>query len=246
MNTSKKEKQENILVNFLFNIIIPVLILSKFSKPEVEMFGHAFSGLGAFYGLIVALLFPLSYGLYDFIKEKKTNLLSIFGFVSVLLTGIIGLFQFPAEWIAVKEAAVPFVIAICVLISTKTKYPLVKTFIYSEKMLDVERIDTILTEKGNKKKMEKMLNLCSVFLACSFFISSILNFVLAKIIIQSPTGTPEFNAELGKMYGLSYPVIALPCTIIMIFILWYLIHSIKKLTGLTLNESIAEHLREKE
>ncbi len=232
----KKEKKENILINFLFNIIIPVIILSRFSKPEL---------LGPFYGLIVALLFPLCYGLYDFITEKKANLLSIFGFVSVLLTGVIGLFEFPAEWIAVKEAAVPFVIAICVLISTKTKYPLVKTFIYSDKILDVDRIDAILLENGNKRKMEKMLNLSSVFLACSFFISSILNFALAKILIKSPTGTAEFNAELGKMYGLSYPVIALPCTVIMVVILWYLIHSITKYTGLSFDDMMAPQLREK-
>lgn len=236
MNTQKPEKQENLLINLLFNIVVPVLILSKLAN---------YVALEPYQVLIIALLFPLSYGLYDFITAKKANFLSIFGFVSVLLTGVIGLFEFPAEWIAVKEAAVPFVIGVCVLISIKTKYPLVKTFIYSDKILDVNRIDMLLEENGNKEKMEKMLNLSSVFLACSFFISAVLNYVLAVILIQSPTGTAEFNAELGRMYALSYPVIALPCTIIMLLILWYLVHSIKKYTGLTFEDMMAPHVREK-
>jgi intracellular septation protein A len=236
MNTQKKEKQENLLVNLSFNIIIPALILSKLAK---------YVPLEPYQVLILALLFPVGYAAYDFYERKKINAISVLGFVSILLTGVIGLFEFSAKWIAVKEAAVPFVIGLAVLISTKTKYPLVKTFIYNDKLLDVQRINTILEEKGKKEKLDKMLNLSSIFLAMSFFISAILNFVLAKIIIQSPTGTPEFNEELGKMIGLSYPVIALPCTIIMIGILIYVMLSIKKYSGLTMDEMYSPEIREK-
>lgn len=235
MTTQKEEKKENLLINLLFNIIIPAIILSKFSKPDM---------LGPFYGLVIALLFPVSYAVYDFVGRKKVNAISVLGFVSILLTGVIGLFNFSAEWIAVKEAAVPLVIGIAVLISTKTKYPLVRTFIYNDKILDVNRIDAALAENKSKHKLDKMLNLSSIFLACSFFISSILNFTLAKILIKSPTGTPEFNEELGKMTVLSYPVIALPCTIIMVLILLYVMRSIKKYTGLKSDDLYAPHIRE--
>jgi len=234
MTDQQKEKGENILVNLLFNIIIPVIVLSKFSKPEY---------LGPYYGLVIALLFPAVYFLYDFISRKKTNVISIIGFVSILLTGVIGLLNFPSEWIAIKEAAVPLLIGICVLISTKTKYPLVKTFIYNDKILDIERIDAVLEENGNKANMERMLNFSSVYLAASFLISAILNFSLAKILIQSPTGTPGFNEEMGKMTALSYPVIALPCTIIMMLILWYVIRSIKKFTNLQMDDIYAQRIR---
>jgi len=236
MTTSKTEKKENILVNLSFNIIVPALILSKLAK---------YVALAPYQVLLIALAFPLGYGIYDFVVNRKTNAISILGFVSILLTGMIGLFEFPAEWIAVKEAAVPFIIAIAILVSTRTKYPLVKTFIYNDKILDTNRIDAILEEKNKRKEMEKMLNLSSIFLAGSFFISTILNFSLARILIKSPTGTPEFNAELGKMTALSYPVIALPCTIIMGLILWYLIRSLTQISGLPFEELLTPQMREK-
>jgi hypothetical protein len=72
-----------------------------------------------------------------------------------------------------------------------------------------------------------------------------LNFTLAKILIKSPSGTEAFTQELARMTALSYPVIALPSTIVMGFALWYLFHSIKKLTGLKMDDLFAEKLREK-
>jgi len=82
-------------------------------------------------------------------------------------------------------------------------------------------------------------------LAVSFIFSSVLNFTLAKIIIKSPTGTEAFDQELGKMIIVSKFVIAIPCTIIMVLILWYLIRSLTRLTGLTFEEMLAPQMQEK-
>jgi hypothetical protein len=46
-----------------------------------------------------------------------------------------------------------------------------------------------------------------------------LNFGLARYLPRSTPGTPEFNAELGKMNGLSLPVIMLPTMVVMMVVL---------------------------
>jgi len=53
---------------------------------------------------VVALLFPIGYGIWDWSKEKKINIFSALGLISVLLTGGIGLFELPTQWVAIKEA----------------------------------------------------------------------------------------------------------------------------------------------
>jgi L-amino acid N-acyltransferase YncA len=73
-------------------------------------------------------------------------------------------------------------------------------------------------------------------LAASFLLSSILNFFLAVFILKSPPGTAEFNAELGKMTALSYPVIVIPSMVVLGLALWKLLSGIKALTGLQLEE----------
>ena len=59
-----------------------------------------------------------------------------------------------------------------------------------------------------------------------------LNFGLAKYLIHSPSGTPEFAEEMARMTALSYPVIALPSTIVLVFALFYVYNRLSKLTGL--------------
>lgn len=229
-------KKNNQLINILVNIIIPIIILTKFSKEAY---------LGPVFGLMVALSFPLVYGLYELIIAKQKNFISILGFVGVLLSGVIGLLRFPPHWIAIKEAAIPFIIGIIVLISTKTSWQLIKKFIYNREILDIDQIELRLTTENLQTKLRTTLTRANLFLACSFFFSAILNYLLAKVIVRSLPGTAAFNEEIGRMAMLSFPVIALPSLIIMIFVLWYLLSTLKKLTQLSSDEIFSENLRTK-
>lgn len=216
-------KRENPLHNILFNIVLPAVILAKLSTPE---------RLGPVYGLLLGLAFPLAYGAYDFVKSRKANFFSILGFVSILLTGSFGLMQLDGIWFAVKEAAIPLLIGIVTVGSLKTRTPIVRTLLYNESIIDVERVDHELTVRGNLDAFERLLVYTTWLLAGSFLLSALLNFGLAISILKSPAGTPEFNEELGKMTALSYPVIVLPCMVVTVGALWHLVRGISKLTGL--------------
>jgi hypothetical protein len=223
----QQEPRESVLLSLGINIAIPALILMKFSGEEA---------LGPVGGLLVALAFPLGYGSWDFIRRREWNLISILGLISVLLTGGIGLLQLDPKWIAVKEAAVPGIIGIAVLLSLRTPFPIVRTFLYNDKIIRVPEVDAALAERGNRDAFERTLVNASWMLAASFFVSSVLNYVLAKLIVKSQPGTTAFNEELGRMTALSYPVIVVPSMIIMIAALWYLFHRIRLLTDLDLEQ----------
>lgn len=219
-------KKENLLLNVVFNILIPSLVLSKLSTE---------ARLGPVVGLVVALAFPLGYGVWDFLERRKTNFVSIIGFVSVLLTGGLGLMQVGGMGFAIKEAAVPTVIGLAVLFSLKSKSPLVRTMLYNDQVIDVQRVDAALAEKGNRAEFDRLLVSASYLLSFSFLVSAVLNFGLARWLLKSPPGTAEFNAELGKMNLLSWPVIVIPSMAMMMFALWRLLGGIKRITGLELD-----------
>lgn len=221
------ERRENALLSLGINIAAPAVILMKLSGE---------TALGPVWGLVVALLFPLSYGLVDFARRREWNIVSILGFVSVLLTGGIGLMQLDPKWIAVKEAAVPAVIGIAVVLSLRTRFPIVRTFLYNDKIIRIQDVDEALERRGNRQAFDRTLVHASWMLAASFFVSSVLNFVLAKWIVKSQPGTTAFNEELGRMTALSYPVIVIPSMLIMIGTLWYLFHRIRRLTDLDLEQ----------
>lgn len=219
------------LWNLAFNVIIPALILTKLSGD---------ANLGRVWALVVALLFPFTYGTIELIIKKKWNFISILGLVSVLLTGGLALFKLDGIWFAVKEASIPAVIGIAVLVLHNTKFSVFKVLMFSPKIFKVDLVNERLEQKNNLNNFEKLLFRSNLMFASSFLLSSILNFVLAVIMLTSPTGTEAFNKELGEMTFVSYFVIMVPCMVVLIGTFWYLISGIKKLTSLDFEEIVIE------
>jgi hypothetical protein len=184
----------------------------------------------------VALIFPVGYGIYDLIQRKKTNFLSILGFISVLCSGGLALAQVGGFWFAVKDALLPTIIGVAVLLSLRSKTPLVRELLYNESLIDVPRVDAALAARGNTAAFEGLLRRSSIGLALTFLASAPVNFALALYVLKSPPGTPEFNAELGKMHWLALLVIALPSMVAMMFLFWKLMHGLVALSGLTQDE----------
>jgi len=219
-------KQSSSFLNLVANIIVPTLILTKFSSPE---------RFGPFWGLIIAILFPIGYGIFEYIYHKKINFFSIIGLGSVLLTGGIGLLSISPRWLAIKEAAVPGVIGCTVIISTYTKYPVLKLFF--QEILDMDLLKKHFSS-DDQLWFEQRIFLSSLMLGGTFFVSAVLNFLLATWIVVSHPGTEAFNKELGMMNMLSFPVIALPMTVMMMFVIWFLLDKPLKKAGISWEEFI--------
>ncbi|HDZ55635.1 MAG TPA: MFS transporter [Pseudomonas xinjiangensis] len=218
------------LVDVLVSILIPSVILMKYSAED---------DLGATQALILALAFPVCWGLFELLRYRKFNFIAVLGVVSVILTGGIGLLELDPQWLAIKEAAVPGLIGIAVIVSTRTRFPLIRTLIYNDRVLNVQRVNQRLEERGLVEVFEQRLLKATYFLAGTFFFSSVMNYSLAKWIVVSPAGTSAFNEELGRMTLVSYPTIAIPSMIMMMAILFYLWRTIHGLTGLKMEEIVA-------
>ncbi|EHU9518337.1 MFS transporter [Vibrio vulnificus] len=216
-------KKSNPLVEILFNVFVPSFILMKFSGEE-----H----LGTALALVVALLFPIVYGGMDLIRNKKFNFISALGFVSVLLTGGIGLLELDTKWLALKEALIPGLIGLAVFGSTFTRYPLMQKMVLNDTVLNFELITQRLKERGKTDAFERCLMSSNYLFASTFAFSSVMNYFLATWIVTSPAGTVEFNEELGKLTLYSYPVIAIPSMLMMFGIFYYVWRQIRSMTSL--------------
>ena len=68
----------------------------------------------------------------------------------------------------------PGVIGLAVVISMRTRYPIVRSLLYSEKIIDVPAVDAALERYGNRQQFDRTLNVASWLLAGSFFLSAVL------------------------------------------------------------------------
>lgn len=225
--SAPKTKPENLLLNLICNLVVPTSVLIWLSKDHL---------LGPLWGLIIALVFPFAYGVYDLATRKKTNFLSIVGFLSVLLSGSLALLKADGMWFAIKDAVVPTVIGLTVLASLRAKNPLIRELFYNEQVIDVEKVDAALTQNNRHAEFELALRRASIALALTFIATAPISFALARYVLRSPPGTPAFNAELGRMHWLVLPVIAVPSMAALMIVFSRLIKRLEALTGLTQDE----------
>lgn len=227
--TAKKDSKPNPLIEIAITIVVPALILTKLSGD---------ASLGHMRALLLALAFPLVWGVWDGLKRRKVSWLAALGVVSTILTGAIGLLSLDAQWLAVKEAAVPGLIGLVILGSAWTRSPLIRLMVFNASLFDVARVHKALDEKGTSAAFEQRLRSGTLMLAATFFFSAVANYALARHVVTSPAGSTAFNEELGSLTALSYPIIAVPCMLMMMGLMYWLVRGAKALTGLDLGEML--------
>lgn len=235
MNITNKPtppKPDNPLFDIIFSVVLPVIVLKKLSPLLGEN--------GPVLALLIGLAIPILYGAWDYYSKKKHNYLSIFGFANVLMTGGFALMKLEGFWFAVKEAAFPGLIGIAVLISAFSSKPFMRTMACNPAVIDMDLIDEILDQKGRRDKFNRLMRLSTMLLASSFFMSALLNFILAEsIFVEIPKTLSEaeqttmLNEQIAEMTWKGYVVIALPLMVFMIGILTHLFRGITNLTGLS-------------
>lgn len=221
------QRKRQPLIELGITIVIPAVILMKFSDAQA---------LGPVAALLLALSFPLAWGVVEWLRHGKPGWMALLGLVSIVLTGGIGLLALDPQWLAVKEAAIPGIIGLVVLGSAYTRYPLVKTLLFNPALVDLGRVHQALAARGQQASFDSRLRLANHLLAGTFFFSSAMNYALAKWVVVSPAGTQAFNEELGRLTLLSYPVIALPSMVMLAGLLFFLSRSLRQLSGLKLTE----------
>lgn len=225
-------KHENFLVNIVCNIVLPIVALKQLSGED---------RLGPVFGLLVALAFPIGYFVYDFARRRNANIISIFGFMNILLTGSVGLLEAEPKWIIIKETAMPLFIAGMVLATANTKKSLLKTFLLNDQVFDVDKINSHIDTPEKKATLESHFRFANWLLVFSFVVSASLNFVLASMIVKSPGGTETFNQEIATLTWVGYLVITVPTLTISIYALYRLVTGLKELTGLDFEGLLHAH-----
>lgn len=236
----KAQKNESLLLNLLFNIFLPVVILNQGAKHLGE---H-----GPLIALGIALSLPIGYGLYDYLWFKRKNWISLLGFINVAFTGGLAVMKTDGFWFAIKEASFPFIIGVAVLVSAFTSKPLIRLLIWNEAILKTELINQKVKERGSEKDLFKLFKRGTLLFAISFFISSALNLVLAlRIFIQIDPTLSELeksqvlNEQIADMTWQGYIIIALPMMLFMMGVMFYLLFGLKRVSGLNMEEMLNDH-----
>ncbi len=217
------------MINILVTLVIPVVILTRFSGDDQ---------LGPTRGLLLALAFPIGWAAYEMWKQRKIGWTPIMGVVSVLLTGGIALLELPPELVAIKEASIPLALALAILVSAWIGKPLARIFL--NQMLNRDKVEQALAERGTTHEYEERTARATYMLASAFLLSAALNYGLARVVVTADPGSETFNSQLGRMTALSFPVITIPVMIVLFITVFYILRIVNQLTGLEAEDVIRQ------
>ena len=188
---------------------------------------------------LIAILFPCIYFVYDLKQKKDINFIAIIGFINVLLTGGIGIFGgelgLSKNWFIIKEGSLPLIIGLILWGISRYKRAIFNSVLLNDIIFDTDKIRNSLSD-NKKSTLDNLSYSAGAYLIIGFFMSSIIQFILASQIITSNPGEPNFNKEVSTMTWVSYVAVFLPTVLIVGRGLLKLINGIENLTGMEKEE----------
>lgn len=174
-------------VNILVNIAIPVVVLLTLSAPD---------RLGPVPALLIAIGIPAVWGVIGLTRTRKVEVSSILGVISVLATGVIGVFELNTRLFAFKEAAIPLGFAVILLVSNTTKFPIVT--LLADMVQRRDRVRSAVESLNRQEIYHQHLVRSGSIWAGIMALSGILKFALATWLVRATAGTETFNHQLAQ------------------------------------------------
>ena len=245
VNYSKNMEKENPLISICFNIFIPVLILKNgdnwiheilhlldIAELPVQFLDAINLSSMAF---LIALIFPVAYFIYDFFKRKNVNVISILGFINVLLTGGIGIFGerfgLSKNWFIVKEGSLPSLIGLGLIILRKLRKNSFNKILLNDIIFDNHKINSSIKYE-EQNEFETIVHRAGSHFIVGLFMSSFIQFILASLIVTSNPGESSFNEQVATMTWVSFLAVSVITMSIVGKGYLGLISGIEKITGL--------------
>lgn len=238
-------------VGIFMNVLVPVLLLEYCSEgsinPLIRMQGQRIWEIGPLWAMLIALAFPIVYGIHSRIRQGKFDLMSAVGMAGVILTGVISLFVISPSgvvhqstpWLfGIKEALIPLFLAVAVLVSSRTNAPLLRVFIYTEDMFNIRRIEGEVHVRGNEIAYDALMVRITWILAGAFLFSSLANFTVSfgfmSPVVLLPVAEQQvaYNVAIGRITWWGFLIIGVPLLVALGIIIVHLIGGLERLTGL--------------
>lgn len=208
------------LVELVATVVIPTVVLVGLTGEDA---------LGPTVGLVTALASPFLYGIYTMVRQRSVSALAVIALVSVLLTGSVGLLELDPAWFAIKEAVVPLVLGGLTMASAQTRFALLPVLF--DRILDPKRVEAALDAEA-RATFDAAGRRGTVLAGAIVAASAVVSYALARWVVTSPSGSPEFASELGTHTTLSFFVIGLPTTFAMAWVLRGVLLKLEELTDI--------------
>lgn len=220
-----KQKPQSSLAQLVFNFVIPIFILMRFSSA---------SSLGPIKAMLLALAFPVAFELRSIYVRHKVSVLSLVSIGGIFVTGAISLLGLSEGWLAIRRSLPYFAISLALLIAMAFRYPLVDMLL--ARALHMDKAKAAAEKNHNNRQLKKTIRNAALSFVLLFLAIGISSYILTLVTISAPPKTELFNSQYARLRILALPFTTLPTFVGITGIFLYLVFRIEKLTGIESTE----------
>lgn len=217
-------EQPHPLSDLLLTVVLPSIALETLSRPD---------RLGPVWALVLALLLPLGFGIWCFIRKRGLNFFSVLGLVAVIFTGGLGLLNLNAFWFAMKEAAFPVFLGLAFPLSFRWGKPLVTELLLNPQVINQPLLFASLDTADKRDAHQRLLRQASWALALTMVASAVANAWLVQFFLEgTEPGSEAYTRAIGRQNWVGFVVIGLPMMVVTVGLLLWVLKRVQQLTGL--------------
>ena len=237
------DKGTKSLLNVFLSVLAPVLVLDHCSAP-----GDSWWNLGTTWAMVVALSLPIGCGIYSFATDKKVEVLTVFGLLGTILTGVVTVYANTGAgmairpdtpwWYAAKEGLIALLLAGAMLVNTRKEGSMLRAFVYSDAVFDVAAIEKAVAENAAQAQYDRTLDRAAYMTAASLMFSALANFALALYFLLPVPDAPAarqaelYNYAVSKMTWMGLLIIGVPLLATLMLVMRYLSRQLAAVSGL--------------
>lgn len=208
--------------DLLLNCVVPALLLSQGTER-----------IGAGPALAAALAAPVVHAVWSRAVAARPSPLLPLALAGTAVTGCLALFSLPAGLYALKEAALPMLVAAWLWTAASRSDAGLRGML--DRAIDLTAVEASLSP-DRRRAWDALWTRGARALAAVTAATGIVSAALAAIWVRSPGGSDAFNAELALYTAWSWPLANLPGMAASGLVLWRTIGAAESVSGTPLQE----------
>ena len=201
--TSRQKPQtiQKTLLDLLFTLIIPLMILS----PNILGSGISVAELlgtertGNIRSYLLASLIPVIYVAWDILIKKNLSPIALFGSAGALVSGALTLWYVDGFWYATKDSMRVYLTGGLFIASAMTSMPLFKLFIDLMAMTEKEEDRELTISALDHRQVHRSLQHASLISGAGDLIYGVINSLYNYRHVTATFGSSDFNAQIAQV-----------------------------------------------
>lgn len=197
--TSRKRRIPKDVQDIFFTFVIPYFIL----QPNLLGEGIGVSSLlggaktGNIRAYIVSCLIPVTYVLWDFVKNRNVSPLALIGGAGAVLKGALAFWYVDGLLFAIKDSARSYLTFILFLISAFTSTPIFRVFLDAASIGENQEDRSATQQALVDPTVHKGLVQATIVFAVVDLIGGVVNTLVNYTHVTAKFGTETFNSQVA-------------------------------------------------